>query len=180
MPAGPQDVSISSRISSVSDLTSLMAVTFLIFRLCALPNLVLAAPTPTQNLTALRTEIAPPWVSDPNNRGTWSLLYSCTFTLALCVWTAIHLNVPAHEERQLSQLLRKAKWDLLAILAPELGVYTAWEQYSQARDLALELDECSRDARNSVSKTIVQPAGPSSKSQDVRQPIDSNNRDRSE
>ena len=136
-----------------------MAATFLIFRLCALPNLVLAAPTPAsiQNLTALRTEIAPPWVSDPNNRGTWSLLYSCTFTLAFCVWTARHLNVPAHEERQLSQWLRKAKWGLLAMLAPELGVYTAWEQYAQVRELALELDECSRDARNSVSETTAQP-----------------------
>ena len=148
-----------------------MAATFLIFRLYTLPNVVLVALTPTQNLTGLRTEIAPPWVSDPNNRGTWSLLYSCTFTLALCVWTAIH---------PLSQRLRKAKWGLLAILAAELGVYTAWEQYPQARDLALELDECSRDARNSVSETTAQPAGPSSKSQDVRQPVDSNKRDRSE
>ena len=125
-----------------------MATGLLIFKLCALPHRASAAPTPasTQNLTGLRTEIAPPWVSDPNSRGTWSLLYSFIFTPTLCVWTAIHLNVPAHGEGQLSQWLRKVKWVLLAIPAPELGVYTALEQYMQAKGLARELDKISRDA----------------------------------
>lgn len=111
-----------------------MATTFLILRLCALPNVVSAAPklASTQNLTALRTKIAPPWVSDPNNRRTWSLLYSYIFTLVFGVWTAIYLNVPAHGEHPLSPWPHKANWVLLAIIAPELGMYTAWEQYAQA------------------------------------------------
>ena len=81
-----------------------MATLVLVLDLWGLPRRALAGPTqaPTQNFTALRTDIAPPWVPDPDNRGTWSLLYSCVFTLVLCVWTAIHLNIPSYHESQLS------------------------------------------------------------------------------
>ncbi|KAK0515583.1 hypothetical protein JMJ35_001617 [Cladonia borealis] len=122
-----------------------MATLVLFLNLCGLPRRALAAPTqaPTQNFTALRTEIAPSWVPDPENRGTWSLLYSCVFTLVLCVWTAIHLNVPSYHESQISQWSRKLKWVLLAIIAPEIGVYTAFEQYLQAKELIRELAEIS-------------------------------------
>ena len=122
-----------------------MATLVLVLNFCGLPRRALAAPTqaPTQNFAALRTDIAPPWVPDPDNRGTWSLLYSCVFTLVLCVWTAIHLNIPSYQESHKSQWLRKLKWVLLAIIAPELGVYTAFEQYDQAKGLIQELAEIS-------------------------------------
>lgn len=51
----------------------------------------IAAAAQPQNMTVRRTQ----FVSD--TRGTWSLLYSCIFTLALCVYSAIHLNIPARE-----------------------------------------------------------------------------------
>ena len=122
-----------------------MATLVLVLNLCGLPRRALAAPAPApvQNLTAPRTDIASPWVSGPDNRGTWSLLCSCVLTLVLCVWTAIHLNVPSYNESQLSQWLRKLKWVLLAIMAPELGAYTACEQYFQAKKLIRQLGEIS-------------------------------------
>ena len=55
----------------------------------------------SQNLTALNSDIAPAWVDDPNNCGTWRIFSSCIFTLVLFVWTAIHLNVPGHGESQI-------------------------------------------------------------------------------
>jgi hypothetical protein len=85
--------------------------------------------------------------------------------------------VPAHGEGQLSQWLRKAKWVLLAILAPELGVYTALEQYMQAKGLARELDKISRDARERVSKNTARLANQSSKLDDVSQSVDSHIKD---
>ena len=135
-----------------------MATLVLVLNFCGLPRRALAAPTqaPTQNFTALRTDIAPPWVPDPDNRGTWSLLYSCVFTLVLCVWTAIHLNVPSYHESKTSQWLRKLKWVLLAIIAPELGVYTACEQYSQARKLIHQLGEISVTNGSQSSYTTAQ------------------------
>ena len=135
-----------------------MATLVLVLNLCGSLGRALAAPTqvPTQNFTALRTNIAPPWVPDPDNRGTWSLLYSCVFTLVLCVWTAIHLNVPSYHESQTSQWLRKLKWVLLAIIAPELGLYTACEQYSQVKELIDQLAKSSVRNEMRSSRTTDQ------------------------
>ena len=140
-------------VVSLLSLINSMATLVLVLNFCGLPRRALAAPTqaPTQNFTALRTNIAPPWVPDPDNRGTWSLLYSCAFTLVLCVWTAIHLNVPSYQESLISQWLRKLKWVLLAIIAPELGVYTAFEQYEQAKELIGELAKISVRNRSQSS-----------------------------
>lgn len=107
------------------------------YQVLVMLHTVLAAPT--HNLTQLRTETAPSWVADADNRGTWNLLYSCVFTLALCVWTAIHLNVPAAGESRHRQFFRKAQWVIAAIFAPELAVYTAWQQWSWARQIRDEL-----------------------------------------
>jgi len=59
------------------------------------------------------------WKPEPLERGTYSILSSCLVTLGLCVWTAIHLNVPEQNGR-LAQILRKLGWMLLAFIAPEL------------------------------------------------------------
>jgi hypothetical protein len=100
-----------------------------------------AIAAPVANLTALQTEIAPAWVADPSGRGTWSLLYSCLFTLLLCVYTAIHLNVPPAGETKFRLWLRQVKWAAIAVLAPEIVVYTALEQWMYARRFLIKLRE---------------------------------------
>jgi hypothetical protein len=90
----------------------------------------LSAPLP--NITALDTEVAPPWVDDPSGRGTWNLLYSCGFTLVLCVWTSIHLNVPPPHESAWLAWRRKMKWVVIALFAPEAVVFTAFQQWLTA------------------------------------------------
>ena len=100
-----------------------------------------------RNLTLLQVQIAPSWVPDADTRGTWNLLYSCVFTLALCVWTAIHLNVPGQGESSIRQICRKAKWVVAAIFAPELAVFTAWYQWYWARQICQRLTESSKKAK---------------------------------
>jgi len=95
---------------------------------------------PITNLTALRTNVAPSWVSGPSGRGTWSLLYSCLFTLLLCVYTAIHLNIPLPDESIFKFWLRKTKWVAIAILAPEIIVYISIEQWL-LQSVAISLSE---------------------------------------
>ncbi|KAK3494448.1 uncharacterized protein B0T23DRAFT_108572 [Neurospora hispaniola] len=77
----------------------------------------------------------PNWVPEPGTRGTFSILSVCLVTLGLCVWTAIHLNVPEHNEPGWKQLLRKIGWLMLSLLSPEIIAYTAYQQYVQARSL---------------------------------------------
>lgn len=95
----------------------------------------------TQNLTALQTEFAPSWVSDPDSRGTWSLLYSCVFTLTLCVYTASHPNVPTRGLPRYFMYRTRTLFVLAALLAPEFGVYNAFTQYQRARTIAKELSK---------------------------------------
>ncbi|KAI5812376.1 hypothetical protein BZA77DRAFT_253280 [Pyronema omphalodes] len=96
---------------------------------------------PLNNLTALNKEHAPIWVAQPPYRGTWGILYSCTITLGLCVYTAIHINVPAPNDSQTKIWIRKIKWMLLALIAPEFVVSTAWLQFVSARNIHKKLNE---------------------------------------
>ncbi|KAI8306341.1 hypothetical protein K4K59_011544 [Colletotrichum sp. SAR11_240] len=94
-------------------------------------------PTPTfAEPAATRT-----WVSEPNGRGTFSLVSSCILTLTICVWTALHLNVPAARSTARSRALERAKWVLYGIFAPEIVVATAAAQYIIARWLKREIEK---------------------------------------
>jgi hypothetical protein len=61
-----------------------------------------------------------PWQSEPTFRGTYAILSSCVVTIILCVWTAVHLNVPAHKESLAAQQVRKFGWVILGLIAPEM------------------------------------------------------------
>ena len=65
------------------------------------------------------------WQPSCGTRGTNDVLSTCLITMFLCVWTAIHLNVPPPESKW-KTILTKVNWLLIALLAPEMVVYTAW------------------------------------------------------
>jgi hypothetical protein len=92
------------------------------------------------NKTALHEVHAPAWVPQPGYRGTWGVLYSCTITLGLCVYTAIHLNIPPLDEKRFWFYLRKTKWVIITVFAPEVVLYTAWWQWYMARAISRKLN----------------------------------------
>ena len=67
------------------------------------------------------------WQPEPSTRGTWSILSTCTITVSLCLWTAVHLNVPPPNQKN-AQLWRKMYWLAIGLIAPELIAYMAWYQ----------------------------------------------------
>ena len=75
------------------------------------------------------------WVSPPNTRGTSDILYTCIVTIVLCVYTAVHINIPPPGERFYWQWLRRAKWTALGVFAPEFVLFTALQQFQEARSL---------------------------------------------
>ncbi|KAI0553248.1 hypothetical protein F4679DRAFT_532525 [Xylaria curta] len=81
------------------------------------------------------------FVSDPDGRGTLSLLFSCLLTLALCVWSAVHLNLPEYNESELHYLYRYLKWSILGVFGPELVIWAAWRQFISARALTKMIDK---------------------------------------
>lgn len=79
------------------------------------------------------------WVADPTGRGTFSLIFSCILTLGLCVWCAMHLNIPPHDESLAKTWMRNVKWGLIGVVAPELVVFAAWRQYNSTKELQAEV-----------------------------------------
>ena len=80
--------------------------------------------------------IAPPvnWQPDPSTRGTTDVLSTCLITLGLCLWSALHVNIPQHGKNS-QQKWHKCVWLVLGLLAPEMVAYTAWGQLRAARKL---------------------------------------------
>ncbi|KAL8949030.1 MAG: hypothetical protein Q9222_004826 [Ikaeria aurantiellina] len=114
-----------------------MSTALLVLRLLFVCPVVIAAPG--RNITALNVQYARPFVPEPDGRGTWGLLYSCVFTLVLCVWTAIHPNLPSLRASKSQKYWLKILWVLMAVFAPEIGVLTAFRQYQKATGLASQL-----------------------------------------
>ncbi|KAL9600255.1 MAG: hypothetical protein Q9219_003299 [cf. Caloplaca sp. 3 TL-2023] len=81
------------------------------------------------------------FVGDTNQRGTYSLVISCLLTLVLCVWSALHLNVPHPDDTIWYRFWVNARWILTGVYAPELVVFTAWRQWSSARILGRKVME---------------------------------------
>lgn len=86
------------------------------------------------------------FVGEPDGRGTLSLVFSCVFTLCICVWSAMHLNLPTTDESPSEYSYRYLKWSILGIFGPELVIWAAWRQYLSARCLTKTIREvCLRD-----------------------------------
>ena len=56
-------------------------------------------------------------------------------TIFLCVWQAVHLNIPPPGEPAYKQVVRRIGWSILAIIAPEMVALNACLQYREARQL---------------------------------------------
>ena len=73
------------------------------------------------------------------NRGTFGLLFSCISTLVICVYTAVHLNIPKNGTTKLQLYKVKTQWVVLGIVVPEVVLYTAWSQWYSAKKLTAKV-----------------------------------------
>ena len=75
------------------------------------------------------------WVPEPAGRGTASLIYSCLFTIFICAWNAVHLDIPKEGTTAWSTFRFRIRWMVIAILAPEVATVTACEEWVEAYKL---------------------------------------------
>ena len=78
------------------------------------------------------------WKDEPDFRGTYSILASCMGTLSICVWHALHLDIPGRGESGLKRTLDKVGWFLIGLLAPELLLWVAFQELQAAVCLTLD------------------------------------------
>ncbi|ETI21788.1 hypothetical protein G647_05857 [Cladophialophora carrionii CBS 160.54] len=83
------------------------------------------------------------WQDSPNFRGTMDIIWSCLFTVFVCVWTAVHLNVPAPPTTDTTVRLwaRRIKWVGNCCMVPEIVLLLAAGQWSFARACWREMRE---------------------------------------
>lgn len=98
--------------------------------------------TAPPNATA--DELVHGWISTNCGRGTIDILWNCLFTIFLCVWTAIHLPVPCHDQERPDSLRAKIVKSrigpsLITLIAPELFSVVAVEEFVIARRISLQM-----------------------------------------
>jgi hypothetical protein len=79
------------------------------------------------------------WISEPSGRGTASLLHNCLITIFLCVWSAMHVTIPARHTSWMENFFYKVKLAALAIIAPEYVFFIAIRSYFFIREALDEL-----------------------------------------
>lgn len=74
------------------------------------------------------------WVPTPNcGRSTNGLLYSCLYTIFICIWSAIHPNVAKSSSGIVDIYRTRIAWLFLALFAPESVASYAIGEFYQAR-----------------------------------------------
>jgi hypothetical protein len=90
------------------------------------------------------------WVPSRPGRSTMQIIWSCVSVLIVCSYKCVHLNISSFEENRagwhkirgipywpewplMRKSLRKIKWMAIILLAPEIGVVLAFDQYLDAR-----------------------------------------------
>jgi hypothetical protein len=73
------------------------------------------------------------WTASPTTRGTFDIFTSCLFTLVICISTVLHLNVPPYGTSWRQLMWTKTRWILCGLIAPEIVVLTALDQWLIAR-----------------------------------------------
>ncbi|KAA8896085.1 hypothetical protein FN846DRAFT_893571 [Sphaerosporella brunnea] len=113
------------------------------------------------------TEVEKSWVLEPRTRGSIGLLWSCTFTILLAVWSTLHLNMQMAADATLDDALGESPttptpwfqwirrqfspkhrvgwkykffWALLTLVVPELPLAVALGELWTARDLLKQLE----------------------------------------
>jgi hypothetical protein len=95
--------------------------------------------------TALR------WVFLPQcGRSTIDLLYSWGFTIFICTWSALQMNVPADCDTTWAVFIRKLKWMTIGILIPEYVAVLATTEWWDARYLQKEMRTSSLLSRHAI------------------------------
>lgn len=88
---------------------------------------------PVETLTSLPCGRVRFWVDQADHRGTFDIVWSTVFTMFICTYTILCLNVPAPKDTWWKILRRRIMWMGLGILGPEFVLTFAAGQWSRAR-----------------------------------------------
>ena len=74
------------------------------------------------------------WTPSPDGRGTIDIIWSCMFTIILCTWTVLCVNIGAPSDGRWRKFLQKAWLAFMCGLGPEFLVLLVIGQWASARE----------------------------------------------
>ncbi|KLO08941.1 hypothetical protein SCHPADRAFT_944015 [Schizopora paradoxa] len=86
---------------------------------------------------SLSSQTSPPyvWESSPMKRGTYQILSLCASTTVICIWSAVHRNIPPKRLTGLRSYAMQVAWVFVAFFLPEFMFVYALRQFIDARRL---------------------------------------------
>ena len=78
------------------------------------------------------------WTSSPDERGTLDIIWTCIFTMFLCSWSVICMNVPGPDDTTLDVFMRKFWNTCLCLLGPEFSMLNAMGQWRSASESVVD------------------------------------------
>lgn len=106
------------------------------------------------NVTADADGFAPPWVGNPQGRGTLTIVIKCVTTLLLAAWVPLHLNIPSFEQSIGARCRGFGFWATFTFLIPEWVVYIAFEQWRQMRKFLGEMKRARKELHEKQNSGI--------------------------
>ncbi|KAF8865198.1 hypothetical protein BDZ45DRAFT_668641 [Acephala macrosclerotiorum] len=92
------------------------------------------------NITAQSTPLQG-WTSSPDGRGTIDIVSSCIFTIFICIWSVLCVNIGPPGESTISQFLQKLKLALICVLGPDFLLLLVIGQWESARNSCRQFKE---------------------------------------
>ncbi len=89
---------------------------------------------PSATLTVSNDGRVHGWVGQPDGRGTADIAWNCLFTIFICTYIMLSLNVPASGDTSWAVLKRRLFWMSIAISGPEFVLTFASGQWGTAKD----------------------------------------------
>ena len=89
------------------------------------------------------TPVNPPysWVEEPKQRGSFGILSLCFSTLIICIWSALHFNIPTRRRPTFDRLFLQGRLIMSALLLPELLLFKAMNEWANASVLVKKVKQ---------------------------------------
>lgn len=96
------------------------------------------------------------FTSSPNRRGTLEIVWTCLFTVFICIWSVVHPNIPKPGSPWWHRFLDRFIQLVLAAMAPELILAIAVREWLDARMVASGLRQFESEREiNAQSNPVI-------------------------
>ena len=85
------------------------------------------------------------WLPHSTTRSTYNIISTCLSTLIICVWSAVHVDIPTRKQGLIRRNAERLQWMVIGTLMPDWLLYLAIAQLLNAIHILKVAYECIPD-----------------------------------